>query len=334
MISTHSTQQTILIYDSAAQQLEDAVDILRANGFSVIYHLDDVLPDVKTDLVLTCAEHAGGAHGKAFTLLRKKLPHVPVLLVLHIRSLSVAIDFFRAGVADCLCAPYPAEELITRVEACLEPTKHGSHAQNETKAQAFNIEKADIVEPHENDDPVEVVGIIETSVAENIPADTLNAGCNLPTQNMPENLATAPALAETQNMGHPADHAPCGILMFSPQSDPSLSYANEAALRLLGVNELSEAQSALSNLASLQPLDKNSHELAPDRWPVALAQKEKATRSLDVGILRSDGTRIWVRIEATPRLENGHVTQIVSSLTNITEEFFEMKKLRERLASR
>lgn len=102
--------------------MEDYLPFFRGLGFDCDYaagaaEIGD--GEAKPDAFVVCAELPGGAHGEEYRRLAEFAGSTPVVAVAHVRSLSSAIDFFRAGVVDYLPAPLREDEARERILAAI-----------------------------------------------------------------------------------------------------------------------------------------------------------------------------------------------------------------------
>ena len=102
--------------------MEEILPLLRSLGYGCTYLPgpdEAVAGPSRPDLVVLSGEILGGARGLAYQRLRMTFPGVPIVIVAHVRSLSAAIGFLRAGAADYLCAPLAPDEARERLEEIL-----------------------------------------------------------------------------------------------------------------------------------------------------------------------------------------------------------------------
>ncbi|MBN2712687.1 MAG: hypothetical protein JXR97_09715 [Planctomycetes bacterium] len=112
----------ILVCDGQGRRLEECLPVLRDLGYACTY-----IPDVASlykgcefpDLLVVSAEINGGPGGADFREITQTFPGVAVMAIAHVRSLSTAIAFFRAGVVDYLPVPFARDEASERIEAAL-----------------------------------------------------------------------------------------------------------------------------------------------------------------------------------------------------------------------
>lgn len=117
----------LLLVDAPSLPLEEDLPLLESLGYRCAY-----LPSVQEvgsyetvpDLLLVSQEIPGGAHGETFAHVRSRFPDVPIVVVAHLRSLSLAIEFFRQGVIDYLLAPLDPDDTRQRLEAAYEKARN------------------------------------------------------------------------------------------------------------------------------------------------------------------------------------------------------------------
>ena len=55
--------------------------------------------------------------------LVERFPTMPILLFLENENLDILADAMRLGIRDCLCSPLRVEEIVLKVESCLQRAK-------------------------------------------------------------------------------------------------------------------------------------------------------------------------------------------------------------------
>lgn len=275
-----STAKLILCDDPTAR-LEEFLPFLRQSGFECQYvpsAADLTAGGPDPDVVLIGGGIRGGARGECFTRITSLCPGIPLIVLADMRSLSVAVDFFRAGASDYLALPVTDAELLDRIDAALR-----------------------------------------------LPCDTPVVPCDsIPDESNPEAMETeTPATARDAVL----DALPCGVLLFD--RDGRLTVANPAALALFGVHSTPDLADMLERrLQEYAPVDLMNRPVSPEIWPPRRALRLAASAAATVGLRRPDGTRIWLRIEAKPVLENGTVVEVAASLSEISSECAELQRLR------
>jgi len=131
----------LLVCDAPSLVMEDLLPFLRELGYACTYVQDvkDLAPgDALPDAVILSAAIPGGAHGRAFARLREAFSGIPLLVVAHVRSLSTAIEYFRAGADDYLPAPLTPEDTRERIEVA----RQRSRSLREAGVETVEVESA------------------------------------------------------------------------------------------------------------------------------------------------------------------------------------------------
>jgi DNA-binding NtrC family response regulator len=118
-------KRKILVVDDEILILKSINTELKRSGYNVdtVENGEDALAMLKKhkyDLLITdlMLEGIGGLELLAET--RKKLPTMPVIIITGYGELDSAIEALRLGAADYLLKPCSNEELILRVDNCIE----------------------------------------------------------------------------------------------------------------------------------------------------------------------------------------------------------------------
>jgi CheY-like chemotaxis protein len=295
---------------------------LRACGYECVYAVvsgSQTLAAERADLLLACSELPGGAGGKEFRRIMKTAAGLPVVVVAHVRSLSDALSYFRAGVADYLPAPLSDTELGERIDSALahpldtwcepfdaEACEDSNGDEDANPAAALPVEQ-DTEDDTDSLSPQELAD--DSGAPAEAPATSGNPAAN------DSNVKNHDTYAESAYAG-----LPVGVLKFS--GDGELLLANPAALRILGRDAASIRGAFAPGIAAageLELIDLNGHAVRSDLWPPALCLKEKAARGRTLGLTRPDRLRVRLRIDATPTLNNGLVKEITVTVCNVTE---------------
>lgn len=112
----------ILVCDGPGRRMEELLPMLRELGYGCTYvpGVDELIgPNSEIDLLLVPSDIPGGPRGRGMNRLQQLHPGLPVVVIAHVRSLSVAIEFFRSGVADYLPAPLLPGQIQERLEEAL-----------------------------------------------------------------------------------------------------------------------------------------------------------------------------------------------------------------------
>ena len=92
------------------------------------------------DLLITDIMLPGMSGLDLLRFVKEKLAFMPVILLTGLDDLSSAVEALRLGAADYLCKPCKNEELLLRIERCLEHSDIKKRVERESDfEQNFNI---------------------------------------------------------------------------------------------------------------------------------------------------------------------------------------------------
>ena len=126
------------------------------------------------------------------------------------------------------------------------------------------------------------------------------------------------------------DFLPVGILVLN--ADGSVRYANGAAEHILG-----QAPGAMARPDWINPLasalQEDGEPFGESAWPLPRVMADGAPiRDLEMGILRADGSWIWLLVNADPlHLEEDRVQGVLLGFTNITRRRREQHFLQNQM---
>ncbi len=291
----------LLVCDSPGFLLEDMLPLFRGLGYECCYVPDpDELSgtDMMTDVVIVSASIKGGPHGTAFANLRRKFSRRPLMVIAHVRSLSTAIEFFRAGADDYLPAPLTPEEARRRIQSAISKfADNDGHDSGDDRggvgcgSASRDAENAVVCKResvlHDNQEPVVMAG----GMLDKTTLDLLS----------------------------------CGVLVCDHEN--RLRHSNPAALSLLGQPTESALSIAVADpIGVLKAVDCQARPLPLKSWPPLQAAVVKASRGGTFGLMRPDNSRVWVRMEALPMIRDGRVDAVIVTIFNITEDYLQWKR--------
>ena len=273
----------LLVCDDPAQTLEEELPLFRDLGWACTYvqSADELSgEEVQPDAVILSGRLPGGPEGRAFARLQRIFPHAPLLVVASVRSLSAAVAFFRAGADDYLSMPLAPEEIRQRLAAARESGRRpGAQGVAEVKAEPVG----DAVVPERTE---------ETGAARRAPADD-GPFCD--------------GRIDLEALG-------CGVWV--TDAEGRLAAANTAALAMLARPSREDLGRCLARPIEVwEPLDVRGRLLSAEDWPPFRALKDHAPRAGTMSLLRPDGTRVWVHMDATAWRRRGNAPWICVALS-------------------
>jgi DNA-binding NtrC family response regulator len=118
--------KTILLVDDDRDILSYLEDSLRTFGYNVIAKLDAqsalavIREGANVDLVVTDYSMPGMDGHEFFTVLKRVLPSVPVIILTGYGSVETYLKSLSLGVCEFVCKPIEAKELDRIVKAALD----------------------------------------------------------------------------------------------------------------------------------------------------------------------------------------------------------------------